>query len=667
MSRPARAARHSSAALLLGLLLAAVWVLGATTAASAAPAPAAPKGAAPPAGLGPSAVAAWGALATPAADTMPSFEGRYAVDREGGVSVTETISYRFDPSAGTRHGIYRTVTVRQGVDGRPDDYRYYAMTDVSVSSPTGANTDVQLVDSGSATTIKIGSAKEEVSGTQTYVVRYHLAHVLNAFPDSQTAELYLNVFTDDPVAKSRVDLQVSAPAAATDVRCGRGPDGRDCDVATGGDPARFAVSALGSQEDLTVAARYPLAAFASVVPDIRTGGSPLGEGQARAASYTALAVGLLLPVAAGIGMGVLVATRGRDEWYAGVTPGLTPSGTGPEPPVRRGGPPTIAVQFNPPPGVQPGLVGTIVDEKVDTLDVSATVIDLAVRGWLTIEEVDGQGLTRRTDWRLTRQQPPAGDVLRPYESRLLEGLFEQGDPVLLSSLKNHFSGTLSSVKDQMYDEVLRRGWFRSSPQRQRGLWQALGFLLLGAGAVCVFLLSAVSRGVDRTAGLSWPVPSGLVLGLGTLLAGGLVVWFGRRVPAKTAEGSAVLAQSLGFKQYLATAEANQIRWEEAQSVFSRYLPYAIVFGVAERWAGVFEEVAAAAAAAGQPIAMPTWYVWHGAAFPNFAGIVSGVDSFSTTASGTFQATPGSSGGSGFGSSGGTFSGGGVGGSSSGSW
>ena len=50
-------------------------------------------------------------------------------------------------------------------------------------------------------------------------------------------------------------------------------------------------------------------------------------------------------------------------------------------------------------------------------------------------------------------------------------------------------------------------------------------------------------------------------------------------------------QSLGFKQYLVTAEADQIKFEEAADIFSRYLPYAIVFGVAERWSKLFGEIA----------------------------------------------------------------------------
>ncbi|MBK8468872.1 MAG: DUF2207 domain-containing protein [Actinomycetales bacterium] len=606
---------------------------------------------------------------------MGSFESAFVVDRDGGLSVTETISYTFDSAAGVRRGIFRNVTVRQGVQDRPDVYRYLALSGVSASSPTGANATVALVDNGAQVQIRLGSSSATVSGTQTYVLRYKLANVVNPFTESQTAELFYNVVKDDSVPKNAVTLSVTGPAPTTEVRCTRGT-GADCDTATGGATARFAVTNLAADEDLTIAARYPLSAFGVIAPDIRTGGQTgpgagMDQGLAKAASLASVAGGLLAPILAFVGMGLLVATRGRDEWYAGLTPGLTP---GPladsearEAPVRRGRVPTVAVQFNPPPGVQPGLVGTVIDESSDTLDVSATVIDLAVRGFLRIEEVEGSGMFARTDWSLTVLPAPDGETLRPYEETVLRGLFHQGSPVLLSQLKNHFASTLSSAKDQMYDEVLQRRWFRKSPQSQRMAWRGLGFFLMGGGVVTAFAYGSISRGIDGAGGLSLPIPSGWVLGAGLLVAGFIVQALGARMASKTAEGSAVLAQSLGFRQYLVTAEANQIRFEEAQEVFSRFLPYAIVFGVAERWATVFQEVAAAAAAAGQGIVMPSWYIYHGALFPDFGSIANGVDSFSTNAAGTFQSTPGSSGGSGFGSSGGSFSGGGVGGSSSGSW
>ena len=135
----------------------------------------------------------------------------------------------------------------------------------------------------------------------------------------------------------------------------------------------------------------------------------------------------------------------------------------------------------------------------------------------------------------------------------------------------------------MYTEVVDRGWFRRSPQTQRAGWQALGFLLIGAGVVSCFYLGVITRGIDQTGGIGIGIPlPGVVLGIGLIVAGLIFRILGKRMAAKTAAGSAVYAQSLGFRMYLETAEASQIRFEEASAVFSRYLPYAIVFGVADR-------------------------------------------------------------------------------------
>lgn len=644
---------------LLGLLLGAAALVGLPATASASP------------------------TASGSFDRMSSFTADYVLDAEGGATVTETIDYVFGTSGGVKHGIYRNIVTRQSVtdeNGRPseENFRYYALDLESVTSPTGAPTETKLTDqSGGETQIRIGDPNVTVSGTQSYVVKYHLANVMNPFPDH--AEFFYNVFVGDTVPKDRVKVTVTGPGGVTSVRCVRGSDpGRDCDSAQAGQTAVFTVDNLLGNEDLTIATSLPRAGFGELKPDIRAAGSSYDEGQAKVLTSLALAGGIGAPlVAAGV-MGVLVATRGRDEWYAGVTPGLAPGsadavapGTVPPPPpapTLRGRRPEIAVQFNPPPGVQPGMVGTIIDESADTIDVSATVMDLAVRGFLRIEEIQSGTMFSRTDWRLVQLPPPPGQTLRPYEATVLEGLFAEGSDVKLSDLKYKFNTTLNLAIRQMYTEVVERGWFRRSPLRQRAGWQALGFLLIGAGAVSCFYLGVVTRAIDRTGGFGVGIPSGIVLGLGLIVAGLIFRILGKRMAAKTAAGSAVYAQSLGFRKYLETAEADQIRFEEASAIFSRYLPYAIVFGVADRWAGTFQKVAEAAAAAGSPIVMPTWYIYSGAMFPDFTSIADGAGSFASSAGGTFAATAssGSSGGSAFG--GGGFSGGGgVGGSSSGSW
>ena len=415
---------------------------------------------------------------------------------------------------------------------------------------------------------------------------------------------------------------------------------------------------------MSVLASYPASAFGDVRPDVRQGdsGSSIGSDAAPAANAAAWAGAIGAPVLALAVMGALVWTRGRDERYADLTPGLSPAfGTGatgdgtPGAATVRGGSTTVAVQFQPPRGVQPGMVGTIIDETANPIDVSATVIDLAVRGFLRIEEIGGEGVFSRTDWSLTRLAPPPDERLLPYERQLLDGIFStRGDVVRLSELKNTFASTLKRIQGAMYQEVVTRGWFRSSPQTQRGAWQGLGLVIAALGGLMLFYgrpaISAILGG-----GFS----GGVALGIGLVVAG-LIVWvLGGRMAAKTAEGSAVLAQSLGFKEYLTTAEAGQIEFEEASNIFSRYLPYAVVFGVADRWATRSPRSPRRPRRANQPLLMPTWYVWSGNAFPDFTSIAAGVDSFSTTSTGTFTSTPGSSGSSGFG--GGGFSGGGGGG------
>ena len=198
----------------------------------------------------------------------------------------------------------------------------------------------------------------------------------------------------------------------------------------------------------------------------------------------------------------------------------------------------MAVQFHPPAGVPPGLVGTILDEQANPIDVSSTVIDLAVRGYLRIEEVEGGGMFTRTDWNLVRLDPPAGEALLPYERRLLDGIFStRGDVVALSDLKNTFASTLRRIQSEMYDEVVTRHWFRSSPQLQRGMWQGLGIVLAVIGGMILFY----GQGAI-TALLGSAFTGGAVLGIGLLIAGAIVWILGGKMAAKTAEGSAVLAR-----------------------------------------------------------------------------------------------------------------------------
>jgi uncharacterized membrane protein YgcG len=130
---------------------------------------------------------------------------------------------------------------------------------------------------------------------------------------------------------------------------------------------------------------------------------------------------------------------------------------------------------------------------------------------------------------------------------------------------------------------------------------------------------------------------------------------------RTAEGRAVCDQVEGFRTYLATAEADQLKFEEGEDIFSKYLPWAIIFELADRWARICGDLVAMGRL---PNETPYWYIgsYQMAAF-NTAFLTS-----SLTSAATPVASSSGAGGTGFvGSSfgGGGFSGGGGGGGSGG--
>jgi uncharacterized membrane protein len=210
------------------------------------------------------------------------------------------------------------------------------------------------------------------------------------------------------------------------------------------------------------------------------------------------------------------------------------------------------------------------------------------------------------------------------------------------------------VQTGLYEDVTSKGWFSHNPRTVRREWAAAGVVLLVLGVG-----GAVLSGGVGIKGLA-------LVGVAVAVVGLLVVALAKAAPARTAAGTAVLAEAVGFQRYLETAEANQIRFEEGEDLFSRYLPYAIVFGVAERWANVFGELAAQ----GRAVPEPSWYAGSsfrtGAFWMSYGAFGHSLESFTSIATQSLSApTPGSSGGSGF--SGGGFSGGGVGGGGGGGW
>lgn len=560
--------------------------------------------------------------------------------RDGTTRVTTELDFDFGTDRG--HGPELVQPVRQEIEDDPDHWRSMPITEVDATSPSGAPAQVATEVESGAMRIRVGDADVEVEGVQTYRVTWVQQGLVN--PEalgSGLDELAWNVLSEWQVPVEDVSVTVRGPGEVQQVACFAGEPGATTPCGSAleeGATSTFTDDGIGTEEGLTVVTGWP--AGTVTTPVLLTERRHLGN--TFAATPLTVGGGVLV---AGLGalLAALLARRGRDERFVGLTPGLSPVAGTDGATATGGSRGPVAVRFTPPDGAGPAEVGTVQDEVAHTADVTAALVDLAVRGHLRIidtrpaDEPDGS-----PTWRLERL---AGeDELAGYEQVLLDGVFAAGDEVDLDGL--YFAPVLAQTQTALYRRVTERGWFRADPRAVRHRW--------GAGAALVLL-----AGVALTAVLALTVGAGIV-GLGLVLAGVVGLALTGRAPARTASGSALLEQALGFKLYLSTAEADQIRLEEAEQVFSRYLPYAIAFGVTRHWTGVFAELAAR----GHALDAPTWYA--GAHPFVFTGPVFGdqISSFSSAVgTAVTSSTTGSGGGSGFSAG----VGGGVGGGGGGGW
>ncbi len=575
-------------------------------------------------------------------ESIRSYDVDIQIQPDGDLTIVETIDYDFGDEP--HHGIFRDIPTRVRFDDRYD--RLYPLDVDDVSGSAGTPVDFTVEDAGGGLTrIKIGDPDQTVTGPHTYRIAYTVQGAMNAFATHD--ELFWNAIGDQwPTIIERATVHVGAPGTVTAVACYAGSTGsrtRCDDAAARGETASFRQTQLFPYEALTVVVGVEHGAVA-VAPPILDERWSVGRAF-RVNDMTVAGAAAVLLLGCG-GFGYVAWTRGRDRRYRGSPVDQVmgnPHGETQRVPIGEGDA-AAPVEFGPPEGIRPGQVGTLVDERANTLDVSATIVDLAVRGYLVIQEIPKEGLFGKPDWRLMRLEAPV-DALLPYERLLLDGLFHDGGDVTLSSLRTTFAERLHSVEDSLYSNAKEQGWYTARPDKMRGRWilGGLGLLVL---AIAVAVVLAMFTGL------------GLV-GLALVLVGCVFLFGSGRMPARTAKGTAMLRRVRGFRQVIETADRYFARWAEQENVFPTMLPYAIVFGLTDKWAAAFASLAQ------DPTTTPAmaWYVPHAA--NSLGSFAESIDGFTVATSGTIAATPAGSGSSGFG--GGGFSGGGGGGGGGGSW
>lgn len=226
-----------------------------------------------------------------------------------------------------------------------------------------------------------------------------------------------------------------------------------------------------------------------------------------------------------------------------------------------------ASQFNTLDDIHPGHVGTVIDERVDPIDITASLLNLAVRGHLVVTELPAAEFSR-SDWTLTRLEN-TDDQLAPFETSLLDAVAPVGSTSSVSQLAGNVGDQIDTIQGSLYDEVVQRGWYDHRPDETRNTWSQIAIITLILGVAVTGVLAAFT-----TFGL---------LGLAVIIIGLALMYVAQEMPARTKAGVAVLRGLEALRAELLTAPTDRMPKGQELTELSEVLPYAVVLGGADRW------------------------------------------------------------------------------------
>ena len=506
------------------------------------------------------------------------------VNADGSMDVVEHVTYDFDDGC---HGGIREL---EPAPIRAEDDLGSSLYSIGPLTVTEHGESVPIA-SASDGFVKWGDANVTVSGHHVFDISYHVDNAVMVAPD--VAVLYWQFVGTGFPHQDHVDVTIHTPGNGTDLRIFvhgalngvSSLNGKDVNLAVDDNPAgtKVEVRLLEPVSDFTVTPSGPILeqsilARESVLADAANQRRADLKDELARKDREKKAGNIAAPIAALLGL--LAFTGIFLKW-------------GKEP----AHPDDIGEYWreipDDPPAVCQALrtFGTVSNDAF-----SATLIDLAQRGWLTIsEERSETAILHRdkTDYRFTRT-PKADAPLTDYESKLLWRLFPNGGSITQSELVADAKSTPQASANWMKDfkasvgtDFKRRGYVDSG-HLVKWLLHLLTIVAVGGAGVLAVSVEAFLGFV------AIGVAVALVL-LSLLLR--------QRTPA----GARKLAEVDGLAHFL--NDFSRLP-DEAHTgdlvLYERYLVYAVALGVADQLvAGLrvrFPELA-------QPSSgFATWYI-----------------------------------------------------------
>ncbi|HEY6338231.1 MAG TPA: DUF2207 domain-containing protein [Candidatus Sulfotelmatobacter sp.] len=555
---------------------------------------------------------------------ISDFQDTITVNPDGSAVVTEHITMVF---VGEWHGIHRIIPVEYPGPNRTNHELFIDVT--SVTDGVGGKLKYDSSSSNGNRDLKI-YIPDAVDATRSVEVVYKVRNGTRFFDNYD--EFYWNVTGNDwPVPIDHAAAKLTFPAAAAGSLQAQaftgvyGSTGHDATATVENATATFeTTNRLPMRGGLTIDVYIPKGILSPPTALTKLlwflGGNPI----------------VFLPFVTLAVMFPLWWLKGRDP-----DPGIS-----------------VAPMYGPPKDISPAEAGTLLDDAIHPRDITSTIVDLAVRGYIKIEEVADKGLVfTHKDYIFHLLKPrEQWSGLAPHEQVMLENVFAAGSETRLSSLKNRFYTAVPVIREDIMSALKRKGFYLLDPESANGYSIGAGIAILIAFAIFQYL--------------GWANFFNSALLLVVCLPTATLVWwlFARVMTAKTVAGARTRIEVLGFQEFMNRVDAERLK-VMPPTTFEKFLPYAMALGVEHHWAQAF---------AGIVKDSPSWYVAPGGYVP---GMVFNPIFFSNSMQGmatdmhqVFVSAPRASstgsgwgGGGGFGGGGGGFSGGGFGGGGGGAF
>ncbi len=577
------------------------------------------------------------------AEAIDNFNVKITIQKDGRIFVTENIIYNF--GSNQKHGIFRDIPLT-AVNGPQLKINVSGVTN-EVGYPYQYTTSI----TNDILRIKIGDSDVLVSGVKTYVINYEVYNAIRVFDDHN--ELYWNVTGNQwPVTIKNVNASVVLPdSSISNIRmdCFTGPQGstqKNCTFSQSDSIIYYSTTqSLNANEGLTLVLGIPLGYINNDYVSSQQTYSSSNTLNSNEIFFCYLLLFVLLVVDLGITIIILKASIGE------IIGGSKKTSLKFIIPKELKGQP-IVVEYYPPDNLPPIAIGTLLDRQVDPTDISSVIIDLAVRGYLKIRYLVQkiQFWPDKKDYELIKLKDGA-DLIHPADKIIFEFLFNNRDEVNLSDLQKpttSFQSSIKKIQESVDNHLYDEGYFdKKAKEKSKKLKTCLDFALVML-TIEFFISIFFPTRFKSTFIVLFIVMSIVVSKIRTKLDRKL-----------TPKGISTFKKILGFREFLQLTEKDKLELlnvpELQPEIFEKFLPYAMVLGVEDKWAQKFE---------GIYNTTPDWYedptIINFNSYVLTRNLIFFKDSFNQIFG---IASLGSS--SGFG--GGGFSGGGSGGGGGGSW